>query len=186
MAVTFMRRTKIPTSGNKYYTVQSKGGYSNCSYTATQAWTGSALYNCVSYAWGRCIEACCTSGYCSDLGKSATAMFNARIRGNPADIVGKAPSWATWKSAGTTPKIGDMIIWSGGSGTYGGCGHTGVIEKVYSNGKVDFSDCSSGYYSSRAGAGKGYFAYHTNVSLSSCMGSKYTYKGLIRPNVTFR
>ena len=186
MSVKFMRRTGIPTSGNKYYTKPAYGGWNECIYSSKQAWTGSVLYNCVSYAWGRCVEACCTNGYCADLNLTAKQMIEKRVKANAGDMAFKAPTWATWKNAGTTPKVGDIIVWGGGSGQWAGYGHVAVVEKVYSSGKVDWSDCTSSYYSSRAGSGKGYFAYHTNSNLSTCLGSHYTYKGLIRPNVTFR
>lgn len=81
------------------------------------------LPNCTCYAWGRWYE-----------------INNSR----PSLPTGDAGTW--WNNVsgyqtGSTPKLGAIICFSGGP--YSGRGHVAVVEKIYSDGSVLFSN--SGY-----------------------------------------
>ena len=111
----FVPRLTAPKSGNKYYTKTTFGGVNECILGSPQAWKGSALRNCVGYAWGRAYE---------EAGKRPTLS-----RGNAED-------WYGYKADGykrsQKPQLGAVICWrKGKAGTASdGAGHVGVIEQI--------------------------------------------------------
>lgn len=81
------------------------------------------LPNCTCYAWGRWYEITGT---------------------RPSLPTGDAGTWfnnVSGYQTGTTPKLGAIICFSGGP--YSGRGHVAVVEKIYSDGSIIFSN--SGY-----------------------------------------
>lgn len=95
-------------------------------YTDTNPfWPTYGLPNCTCYAWGRTWESSGTPPY-----------------GLPT---GDAGTWYTHQDSfrrGQVPKLGAILCLSGGP--YSGRGHVAVVEKIYSDGSVLFSN--SGYY----------------------------------------
>ena len=183
MSTKFQRRTKCPTSGNKYYMNPDYGygGWSNCIYSNKQAFKGATIYNCVGYAWGRWAEAQCTNGKCEN-GKTAKQLIAMRPKGNACTI------YENCKKNGSgflvnkvRPKVGSIVCWTGGaSGKYAGYGHVAIVEKVNADGTIDISDCYSSYSSKRGG----YFAYTKNVNPKTYL-SGYTFQGYVYPLVEF-
>lgn len=130
----FVRQTKCPEANNKWYTLKASGGVSPCIKGKPEAWSGSALANCVGYCWGRF----------------------AYLEGNENCKVGCAvgtdyPSdaWAWYKNSkaqgydvGDKPKLGAVAVWS----RSGGKGHVAIVEKVNKDGTWESSE--SGYNTS--------------------------------------
>lgn len=111
-------RVTSPSTDNLYYIVTSYGGYNECIEIAD----GSALPNCVGYAWGRIYEG---NGTRPNLSR------------------GDANGWYSYPDGyarGTEPRTGAVICYSGVDG------HVAVVEHVYDNGDIFISSSSYGGY----------------------------------------
>lgn len=86
-----------------------------------------ALPNCTCYAWGRTWESSGSPPYGFPTGDGGTWW-------------GHADNY----QRGQTPKLGAVLCMSGGPVGTSGRGHVAVVEKIYSDGSILFSN--SGYY----------------------------------------
>ena len=104
-------RLTRPEDGNPYYTVVAYGGLNECIEGYPAAWQGSALANCVGFAWGRAYELLGSRPNCS--------------RGNGG-------TWWTYPDGyprGQVAQLGAIACWDDQDGT----GHVGVVEKIEGN-----------------------------------------------------
>lgn len=114
----------MPGASNLCYKQVASGGYNRCIYgnSAGRIYAGSVLPNCTGYAWGRFIE-------CQGFTNCNLSTANAGL-------------WYGHTSDGYTrnssvPYLGAVICWSY---TSGGAGHVAVVEKIYSNTDVVWSE----------------------------------------------
>lgn len=117
---TFSPRLTAPSSSNKYYLVKGvvDGGLNECIEIENSPVYGSALPNCVGYAWGRAYEIMGTrpSLSCDDAG-----------------------TWYTYNDGyerGQTPKLGAIVCWQE-PGYYG---HVAVVEAIHEDGTITTSN----------------------------------------------
>lgn len=107
----FTPRTTAPEENNPYYTTVAYGGLNECILGRPQAWVGSALANCVGYAWGRCWE----------------------ITGErPRTSRGNGGTWWAYNDGyprGQVAKLGAVACWDDQDGT----GHVGIVEEINGN-----------------------------------------------------
>lgn len=118
----YVPRLEAPSNDNNYYLVTRVGGLNEC----IEIENGSALPNCVGYAWGRCYE-----------------YNNTR----PTLSTGDAGLWYLNTSdgyeRGQDPRLGAIICYSKPNEA----GHVAVVEEIKPNGNIITSN--SGYNSSR-------------------------------------
>lgn len=118
--MTYIPRTTEPSLDNLYYIVTSAGGYNECIEIAN----GSALPNCVGYAWGATYEA---------TGERPTLSRNV------------AAGWFGYTEdgyqRGSIPALGAIACYSGGTG---GDGHVAVVIEVYDNGDIETANSAYG------------------------------------------
>ena len=167
----FTQRKNKPTSGNKWFTSTKNGGYSNCTTDlANPFFKGATVANCVGYCWGRYFEAAAQNG---KLWEDQKQMFSHRVNGNPPaawETIKESDYWHWYVS--DTPEVGAVAYYVKDSKP--SSGHVSFVEKVYSNGNVDFSNCN---YST-----KPLFKYQTNVNPKSSFNG-FTLLGYLRPCV---
>ena len=111
-AATYTPRLTAPgnnnTGNNIYYRRTTVGGLNECVNGSNQnAYPGSAMPNCVGYAWGRAYEI---------TGKRPTLS-----KGNGNTFWGYSDGY----TRGSAPKLGAIACWNGGS-----LGHVAVVEKI--------------------------------------------------------
>ena len=148
----FTPRTTAPDISNKYYLHTSYGGLNSCILGSNQgSYKGSALPNCVGYAWGRAYE--------------ITGKKPALSQNNASTFWGRT---SDGYARGQTPKAGAIVCWSGGST---GAGHVAVIESV-SGSVITISESmwSGSYFKVRTG---------TIQELTKWLGSSFTFQGYI-------
>jgi len=166
----------ITSSGTRYFTYPILI-WTNplCNtYTNTNALQGYVDNVPVKEVPGGCV-AFCKSYYSTVYGMNLNGM------GNACDWPGNASSnGLTFYSNGTTePQVGDIVCWSGGTGTYAGYGHIAIIFEVNSSwikiaqqGRGNMAPI--GYQLSRSGT--------NGMTLVNSIGSSYTLTGVIRKN----
>ena len=120
-------RTTPPASNDKNWIITSYGGYNKC----IEANHGSALPNCVGYAWGRWRELLGT---------------------DPNLSTGNAETWWDYNDGykrGQSPKLGAVMVWQHGSsrdpGGADGAGHVAVVEEIKADGTVVWSESGWGW-----------------------------------------
>ena len=174
----FTRRTNRPSAGNKWYTHTSYGGYSNCTTNlGTRAFKGATIYNCVGYCWGRYWEAQAQNGRPLGYSDPSTIrdVFEWRCNGDPPVAWNALKSDGFWRDyCKSYPVKGAIAFYKKNSNSKKG--HVSFVEKVYSNGRVDFSNCN---YST-----KPLWSYQTNVNPNGSFGG-YTLLGYLHPIVKF-
>ena len=118
MANTFIPRTEEPSEDNIYYRVTRVGGLNECIEIMG---SGSALPNCVGYAWGRAYE---IMGKRPTLSKADAEKWY----GNTSDGYTRSQ----------TARIGAIACWSKGSVTddSDGAGHVAVVEQINVDGSI--------------------------------------------------
>ena len=121
-------RTTSPSTTNPYYLKKGRGGYNRCILIQGN----SCLANCVGYSFGRVLE----SG-----GKTANDKLPTC---NAEDWYQTAKR--NGMQTGSTPKVGAVIVWRSGNFWNGadGCGHVGVVERVYSDNSILVSQSNYG------------------------------------------
>lgn len=120
MATYTPRTTRTGMAGAQYW----YGGYSNNPFLPTYG-----LPNCTCYAWGRTWENSGQQPWGLSTGDAGTWY-------NHSDQFQRGPA--------STPKLGAIICMSGGPPGTSGRGHVGVVEEIFTDGCVLFSN--SGYY----------------------------------------
>lgn len=145
----FYPRKVAPTSSNPYYLVTRVGGYNEC----IEISNGSALPNCVGYAWGRVYE---YSGIRPTLSRGdADGWYNYTQDGYPR---------------GSTPKLGAVICFDHPSSG----GHVAVVEEIVDANTIYTSE--SDYYGYR-------FRYRKRTNNGNWgQDSSYTFQGFIYPH----
>lgn len=149
----YVPRLTCPASGNPYYTKTNYGGVNECILGSPQAWAGSALSNCVGYAWGRAYE-----------------LLDSRPKLSRAN----AEDWWGYNDGykrGQTPRLGAIACWRKGQAGYSadGAGHVAVVEEI--NGST-FKISQSGYGSSNP-------FWLTTYQTGSESHGAYTFQGFI-------
>lgn len=116
-SITFTPRTTEPATDNKYYIVTGAGGLNEC----IEISNGSALPNCVGYAWGRAYEI---------MGSRPTLSKNNAERWYGEEAEGYIRS--------QTPRVASIICWAKGvaGDSSDGAGHVAVVEQVNSDGSI--------------------------------------------------
>lgn len=113
MILFWNQRTAAPTTGDLRWTKTTHGGYNKC--IAIDSSTGWVMPNCTGYAWGRWLEIL------------ETTTHNL--------YTGNGGSWyghtSDGYSRGSTPQLGAIVCFSGGSD---GAGHVAVVESIASDG----------------------------------------------------
>ena len=110
--------------------------------------------NCTWYAWGRAYE-----------------ILGSRPKINTS---GNACTWYTTNQSsgnypyGSTPKLGAIACWSGGSG---GAGHVAVVEQINSNGTMVISESSW--------SATDYWFRTATINQNGSRWSNYTFQGFI-------
>lgn len=137
---TFKPQLTVPLTTDKWYIRLSSGGYSPCIAGVPLRQKGSALANCVGYAWGR--VAYLENDKKCNIGVPASRLKKGQY--NPTS----AQYWITYANGRTvnktTPKLGAVMVWQHTNST---SGHLGIVEKIdETNKKVTVS--MSGYGSS--------------------------------------
>lgn len=133
-------RLNCPDAGNPYYNTPAKGGYSTARLgnwpddvpeSSRTGYPGlNVLKNCVGYALGRFNE----------IGQYG--YFKYVFTGNAWNFCNSAK--AQGFSVGTTPALGAIVCWGGGTQGYG---HVAVVEQINPDGSITTSE--SGWSSSR-------------------------------------
>lgn len=110
----YVPRLCVPAKDNKFYITKSFGGVNECILGSPQYCKGSAIANCVGYAWGRAYE---------------------NLEKRPSLSRGNAEDWWAYNDGykrGSVPKLGAIACWRKGKTRYGadGAGHVAVVEVV--------------------------------------------------------
>lgn len=156
----FVQRTSEPVGGNLYYTRTSSGGYNRCilGNSAGRIYAGFVLPNCTGYAWGRYME-------CQGLPSCNLSTGNAK-------------NWYGHTSDGytrsQTPYPGAVVCWTG---TYG---HVAVVEKVYSNTDIIWSESN---WSGTHVNGRYWRRFRGNPAAYAA--NSLTFQGYILPQTTW-
>lgn len=152
----FKPRLTKPDASNPYYTRRAEGGYSYCIPGDPEAWKGSALSNCVGYAWGRVAEL-------EENPKCTIGVPESRIKnGNYAPR--SAAAWmlsTNGRETGMTPKLGAVAVWKHKSKN---TGHVAVVEDIFKGG---------GWMSSESAYGGFTFKNKTYGADSNITGYKF-------------
>lgn len=159
----FVQRTTEPARDNPYY-IRGSGGYNLCilGNPKGRKYSNSVLPNCVGYAYGRFME-------CQGLTSCRLSTGNAKgWYGHTSDGYAR----------GSTPKVGAVICW--GDKRANGAGHVAVVEEVYSNTNIKWSESN---WSGTAANGK-YWRNKTG-NPANYSTSVLTFQGYIYPVVDF-
>lgn len=157
-AAGFKKRTTEPSKTDKHWVHVSNGGWNECIEINN---SGSALPNCVGYAWGR---------------------FYEIIGSRPNLSRRNAEDWYAYTADGyersQTPVLGAVICWRKGQAANqsDGAGHVGVVEDIYDNGDILISNSAykgRRFYMMTATKASGYY-----------IGSTYKFQGFILPPIS--
>lgn len=157
----FIPREVIPEKNNLYYRLKKYGGVSPCIAGKPANYTGSALANCVGYAFSRFAE---MHGHIINVGC---------YDGN--DYPASAQSW--WDAPdglerGQVIKLGAIACWKKNGR---GDGHVAIVERIVNNG----TEC----FLSDSAYGGAYFRYYPFTSDMKKAG--YIFQGFIYPQYDF-
>lgn len=163
----FVPRTACPTKKDLFFMREGYGGYSQCIAGNPLKYTGSALSNCVGYAWGRAAEL--------EGNKNCTiGVPGSRLKAgkhNPTS----AYAWMNYtngRKTGKTPKLGAVCVWK--STVKANYGHVAVVEEVFSDGSWLSSESAYG--------GKAFVNRKYN---KNCFRTNYKFLGFIYLNAEF-
>lgn len=117
-------RSSAPSVTNPWYVKAGYGGYNRC--IEINSATHSCLPNCVGYAWGR---------FCEGAGVTNCNLST----GNAVTFWTQADGY----QRGQTPRVGSVIVWSGGSGAYAGYGHVAICEAINPDGSILISQSAA-------------------------------------------
>lgn len=159
----FVQRTTEPTSSNPWY-IRGSGGYNKCilGNPKGRKYSNSVLPNCVGYAYGRWME-CQNFTSCNLSTSDAKKWYSHTSDGY---------------TRGSTPKVGAVICW--GDKRASGSGHVAIVEEVYSNTNIKWSESN---WSGTASNGK-YWRLKTG-NPANYSTSVLTFQGYIYPVVNF-
>lgn len=159
----FVQRNTVPDRTNPYY-IRGTGGYNKCilGNPKGRLYGNSVLPNCVGYAYGRFME-------CQGLTSCALSTGNAKgWYGHTSDGYQR----------GQTPRVGAVICW--GDKRSKGAGHVAVVEEVYSDTNIKWSESN---WSGTTSNGKYWRTKTGNPAQYST--SILTFQGYIYPVVEF-
>ena len=123
----FHPRTNRPEAGNKYYIRQATGGWNGAVQGNPTDDYCNVLSNCVGYANGRFNE----------IGQYGECKY--QFVSNAVSFYDNAPGFGC--SVGSTPKLGAIMCWAGGSK---GAGHVAIVEAILSDTSVQTSESAWG------------------------------------------
>lgn len=158
----FTPRLSEPLQGNLYYQRVGYGGYNRCilGNSNGRKYYGCVLPNCTGYAYGRWME-------CQGVQSSNLSTSNAKLwYGHTSD---------GYTRSATTPYLGAVICWTG---TYG---HVAVVEKIYSNTDILWSESN---WSGTASNGR-YWRTRRGNPATLYSGAGLTFQGYIYPKTTW-
>lgn len=156
----FTMRTSRPCDNLNYIRTGS-GGWNTCIKGNPCDPHADVLANCVGYASGRFNEII-------NEARNTSGCTYKNLNCNAANFDGRAS--ADGLVMGSTPRVGAIICWGGGSE---GCGHVGVVERINSDGSI---------YTSESGYGSSAIFWNSTRSNSNGrygMSSKYYFKCFI-------
>lgn len=160
--MSFIIRTSLPESGNKYYNRKATGGYNPCIAGSPTRAGLNVLANCVGWAVGRFNE---IGGYkaCKYLGSRNAENFIELAKSQGLEI-------------SQSPSPGAVMCWQKGATLSGsdGAGHVCIVEQVIDATTVKTSE--SGY-----GASKPFWSQTRRKGADGRWGesSAYTFRGFI-------
>ena len=149
----YVPRLSVPAKDNPYYITKGYGSLNECILGSPQYSKGSALSNCVGYAWGRAYE-----------------LLDSRPRLSRAN----AEDWWAYNDGykrGQVPKLGAIACWRKGKAGYSadGAGHVAVCEVIEGG---NWKAGQSGYGSSNP-------YWLTTYQIGSESHGAYTFQGFI-------
>lgn len=169
----FTKRTTAPDKSNKCYTVTSYGGWNKCIVGNPAAWAGSALSNCVGYAWGRSLEIMRQNG------------MNVTTCSMPTCDAGNWISRNSAYDSGKEARLGAVAVFSPN--------HVAVVEDIDSSGVCTLSESGYGgpvfHYGNKISKSKNYndhswggytlkgFIYNPAIDASTTVSSSGTSEG---------
>lgn len=159
-------RTTAPSTNDKYWVHNSKGGVNECILISGK----SCLPNCVGYAWGRFYE---ITGTRPNLSRGNAEMWY----GNTSDKYQRSQE----------PKPGAVICWAKGKvgNNNDGAGHVAIVERVNPDGSILISE--SGYRKGETYNPNSTRHFWTETLtkesgyMPSWAGSSYRFQGFILP-----
>lgn len=151
--VKFVPRKSAPSTTDKNWIKTTYGGYNHA--IAINTATGEVIPNCTGYVHGRWLEL--------GLPENKLCLNNASAYYGYRDGFNR----------GSTPKLGAIICWGGGS--YSGAGHVAVVEEIFSDGTVLASQ--SNY--------KGTRFYTMRINPKTWPGGAYYFQGYIYSPIDF-
>lgn len=165
MMAKYTPRTTAPSTSDKYWIQETKGGYSTCILISGN----SVLPNCVGYAHGRLREIVSDKKIWSPIGSY---------------LAGHAENWLDSAQkhgfkTGKTPKLGSVIVYAKGK-THceeDGCGHVAVVEEIKPNGDIVTSN--SAY------KGRRFFMQTMTKASGYYFGKGYTFLGFVYCGIEF-
>ena len=145
----FIPRFEAPRYDNKYYLIESYGGYNKC----LEINNGSVLPNCVGYAYGRFME--------------CQTIQNCRL--STGDAKNFYSNTADGYARGQEPKLGAIICFDGGK-----YGHLAVVEEITD----EYINCSNSMYGGSRFYMKKYYkkdgySFQGNTGYYKCQGFIY-------------
>lgn len=151
----YKSRLTRPEAGNKYYIRTATGGWNGAIQGKPTDPACNVLSNCVGYANGRFNE----------IGDYGSCKY--QLVSNAANFINSARSYGL--SVGSTPQLGSIMVWAGGSK---GAGHVAIVEGIASDSQVTTSESAYGnsaFYTKSRSKGSGNWG----------AGSNYTFLGFI-------
>lgn len=128
----FRIRTTIPEN-NKSYITAGSGGWSTCIKGSPTYPTANVLSNCVGGASGRFNENIVNA-------RGIEGFVYKQFCCNAAGFADRAAGMGL--ATGSTPRVGAIICWGGGSG---GCGHVATVERINADGSIYTFESGWGY-----------------------------------------
>jgi peptidoglycan hydrolase-like protein with peptidoglycan-binding domain len=149
----YVPRLTAPAKDNPYYITTAYGGVNECILGKPQYSPGSALANCVGYAWGRAYEL---------------------LQSRPKLSRGNAENWWGYGDGykrGQEPKLDAIACWRKGKAgdPSDGAGHVAVVEEIEGN---TFRISQSGYNSATP-------FWLTTYTVGKCDHGSYYFQGFI-------
>ena len=151
----YKSRLTRPEAGNKYYIRTATGGWNGAIQGKPTDPACNVLSNCVGYANGRFNE----------IGDYGSCKY--QLVSNAANFINSARSYGL--SVGSTPQLGSIMVWAGGSK---GAGHVAIVEGIVSDSQDTTSESAYGnsaFYTKSRSKGSGNWG----------AGSNYTFLGFI-------
>ena len=147
----YIPQLTAPALDDPNYINYTYGGYNYCMVIDNN--TGYVMPNCTGYCWGRW--------------RYLLGAYHNLSRGNATNWYGNT---SDGYQRGSTPQLGAVACWSGGSG---GEGHVAIVEDISSSGVLVSESAYNGYM------------FRTNTYPANMAKSGYSFQGFIYIPLTF-